>query len=462
MGWNPFLWGPKAVGKGLGWGWAHGGQSLLGGLAKQGAHAAGPSLLGGTKAALSHLSLAKLLAILGFILTLIWQALLGAYPQLDRAVQGLVHPASYNASLACTPLPVGGAAGIGYRFGGFAHKLTEPPPDAEQMRAGMETAGRQVGQALATGWHAFQSAVKGGTAPVDPAQPVAPTTQVSAPSPCCPTGPASIPASSTDEPAVVAARAVLKARLPDGRGFPNPLTAQEVLLAESGANPNAANPHTSARGIFQIMLSAHPGLLPGETWRDPQANANAALIVLRDAGWDWGRPWAETYSSGRYLKFEAQAVQALAKARGALGPFPPVVPVADPIAQPVAVTCTPTVPTSGSPTVEAAIAYALAQVGKPYVWGAEGPNAFDCSGLVDAAFKLPGRPTTSTLIGMGVAVDPSQIQRGDLVFPDSGHVVIYLGGGMIVEAPHPGANVRGPVPIYGVWRARRLVGVTTV
>lgn len=111
--------------------------------------------------------------------------------------------------------------------------------------------------------------------------------------------------------------------------------------------------------------------------------------------------------------------------------------------------------------VQSAIAFALAQIGKPYVWATAGPNSYDCSGLVYAAYKhagykFNGRPTTYTLIGMGTEVQKADLQPGDLVFPDAGHVQIYLGRGMIVEAPHTGANVR-KVKMWGFWRARRLV-----
>lgn len=113
-------------------------------------------------------------------------------------------------------------------------------------------------------------------------------------------------------------------------------------------------------------------------------------------------------------------------------------------------------------TADAAIAFAMAQIGKPYVWGATGPNSYDCSGLVYASFKHAGykfawpRPTTGTLILAGSAVSKSQLQPGDLVFPDPGHVQIYVGNGYIVEAPRPGLKVR-KVKMWGFWRARRLV-----
>lgn len=118
--------------------------------------------------------------------------------------------------------------------------------------------------------------------------------------------------------------------------------------------------------------------------------------------------------------------------------------------------------TNNNVRVQSAVAYALAQIGKPYVWASAGPNSFDCSGLVWRAFeaagyKFQGRPTTYSLIGMGSpVVNKADLQPGDLVFPDPGHVQIYYGNGLIIEAPHTGARVR-KVPMWGFWRARRLI-----
>ncbi len=110
--------------------------------------------------------------------------------------------------------------------------------------------------------------------------------------------------------------------------------------------------------------------------------------------------------------------------------------------------------TSTSPV----IAYALAQVGKPYRWAAAGPNAYDCSGLVLAAYarvgaRLPHQ--TGSMIRYGTPVARSQLQPGDIVFPSSSHVAIYIGGGKIVHAPKPGDHVR-VAPLYAFWAARRL------
>lgn len=106
----------------------------------------------------------------------------------------------------------------------------------------------------------------------------------------------------------------------------------------------------------------------------------------------------------------------------------------------------------------AAISFALAQLGKPYRWAAAGPDAYDCSGLVLAAYarvgvRLPHQ--TGSMIRYGTPVGRGQLQPGDIVFPTSGHVAIYLGGGRIVHAPHIGDHVR-IAPLYAFYAARRL------
>lgn len=95
----------------------------------------------------------------------------------------------------------------------------------------------------------------------------------------------------------------------------------------------------------------------------------------------------------------------------------------------------------------AAVAYAYSKLGSPYVWGATGPNAFDCSGLVQAAYRSAGVSlprTTYAQINAGTRVSRSELQPGDLVFFYSGisHVGIYVGNGQMVHAPNPSAPVR--------------------
>lgn len=113
--------------------------------------------------------------------------------------------------------------------------------------------------------------------------------------------------------------------------------------------------------------------------------------------------------------------------------------------------------------VDTAIAFALAQVGDPYQWGAEGPDKWDCSSLMQAAYKAGGihiPRTTGMQIGVGMRVQSSALQPGDLVFTKPGHVQMYIGNGQIVEAPRTGLNVR--VDKYsGAWQIRRITKVAS-
>jgi cell wall-associated NlpC family hydrolase len=125
-----------------------------------------------------------------------------------------------------------------------------------------------------------------------------------------------------------------------------------------------------------------------------------------------------------------------------------------------------TAPAASSAAV-AAIAFALRQVGKPYLWGAAGPNAYDCSGLVFAAYATAGVRIARTTFGWrqdGPQVPLSQIQPGDLLFSagsdgtpaNPGHVVMYLGGGQVIQAPRTGEDVQvDPLSLAGVVAAAR-------
>jgi cell wall-associated NlpC family hydrolase len=112
----------------------------------------------------------------------------------------------------------------------------------------------------------------------------------------------------------------------------------------------------------------------------------------------------------------------------------------------------------GNATRARIISAALGKVGQPYVWGAAGPDQFDCSGLVKWSFAQAGilmPRTAAEQFLTGVHIQLSQAQPGDLLFwtydPNDptfvDHVAIYLGNGMMVVAPHTGLNVEVvPVP----------------
>jgi peptidoglycan DL-endopeptidase CwlO len=108
----------------------------------------------------------------------------------------------------------------------------------------------------------------------------------------------------------------------------------------------------------------------------------------------------------------------------------------------------PDIPVPTANTVGAqALQEALSKRGDPYVWGAAGPGAFDCSGLVVWAFGQVGITLphyTGDLWNSGVHIPRSELEPGDLVFfyPDISHVGIYIGDGLMVDAPDFGLTVR--------------------
>lgn len=112
-----------------------------------------------------------------------------------------------------------------------------------------------------------------------------------------------------------------------------------------------------------------------------------------------------------------------------------------------------TIPAGTSKPAIISVTTALAQLGKPYVWAASGPNAYDCSGLTSASWAAAGvllGRTTKQQVDDGVPTDVAQLLPGDLILtPGSdgtlaspGHVGMYIGRSLVVEAPHPGGVVQ--------------------
>lgn len=109
-------------------------------------------------------------------------------------------------------------------------------------------------------------------------------------------------------------------------------------------------------------------------------------------------------------------------------------------------------PTSNTSAAQAIVNLAYAKLGSPYVWGAEGPNSFDCSGLTSYVYRnaagvnLPR--TSGSQAGYGQTVSKSNLKAGDLVFFSTNgtgsvsHVGIYIGGGNMIHAPKPGDSVK--------------------
>ncbi|MCH4275577.1 MAG: NlpC/P60 family protein [Atopobiaceae bacterium] len=101
---------------------------------------------------------------------------------------------------------------------------------------------------------------------------------------------------------------------------------------------------------------------------------------------------------------------------------------------------------SGSTYSGGGVSSAYGCIGKPYVYGATGPNSFDCSGLVCYCFGYGrGRTTYDMIASLQASGDwktsKSELSVGDLVFPSSGHVGIYIGNNQMIHAPYPGRTV---------------------
>ncbi|TIC89205.1 NlpC/P60 family protein [Nocardioides sp. GY 10113] len=129
-------------------------------------------------------------------------------------------------------------------------------------------------------------------------------------------------------------------------------------------------------------------------------------------------------------------------------PEPAPAPAPAPAPEPAPEPAGPPAPSGGA---AAAVAFARAQIGEPYVWGAAGPSSWDCSGLTMAAWQAGGRALPHYSVAqyqVSTPISPADLRPGDLVFWGSGagpgsiyHVALYAGGGMIIHAPRTGRPV---------------------
>ncbi|MEU7024008.1 NlpC/P60 family protein [Streptomyces sp. NPDC046203] len=114
-----------------------------------------------------------------------------------------------------------------------------------------------------------------------------------------------------------------------------------------------------------------------------------------------------------------------------------------------------------SPQGARALRFAVRQIGKPYEWGAEGPDTYDCSGLTQQSWAAAGRalPRTSQEQWAKLPHVPlNRLRPGDLIvyFPKATHIALYLGHGLVVQAPRPGTRIKvSPIaanPLLGAVR----------
>jgi len=111
----------------------------------------------------------------------------------------------------------------------------------------------------------------------------------------------------------------------------------------------------------------------------------------------------------------------------------------------------------GGTAAQQAVRAALTKLGRPYVWGAKGPNAFDCSGLVQWAYAQAGitvGPDTYSQIKQGLPVAPGDVTGGDAIFPSNsmdsrgpGHVMLAISPTEVIEAQQTGVPIKiSPMP----------------
>ena len=252
--------------------------------------------------------------------------------------------------------------------------------------------------------------------------------------------------------------ALLTAHVPV-MGVTTAALASLSLLAQS-AGPGSAGQGPSAdevrRKVVDLYLQADPATATAVTATGSVATAAVATVataVRADDAATAAHRRAEanrlaaalsaTRRSLRVAKREAQHKLTAARALLAVPPPPPV-----------------SAPTHGLKAA-GALAFARAQMGKPYVRGAAGPASYDCAGLTRAAWmaagvELPRAARDQTMAGAEVA--PGELRPGDLLFfyDDRSHVGLYSGRGMMIHAPHSGAYVReepvGCLPVRGAVR----------
>ncbi|MFK4149212.1 C40 family peptidase [Streptomyces sp. NPDC004065] len=267
------------------------------------------------------------------------------------------------------------------------------------------------------------------------------------------TAPAAAPAAADSWPAPAAATA-----------WPPP---QEVRPTVPPAPAPVRQPQAPAGPAFPAASPLDPAGQPFDTAAQPLATA--ALPLTADP-----LPGADALPGADQL-FDADPLFGPLPSSGSLGPAPAAAAPAAPVAAPAPA---PVVPaeSAAAPAVDAspasayerkaakALAFARAQIGKPCVWGATGPDSYDCSSLTQAAWRAAGVALPRTAPDQAVSGTPVQLAElhpGDLVFfyADASHVGLYGGNGTMVHAPSPGASIReesvffaGPQAIHSAIR----------
>lgn len=238
---------------------------------------------------------------------------------------------------------------------------------------------------------------------------------------------------ATADPMAGGERAVVLRRLVDrqradldalARAEATLVAGESLLAAELAEAERRETELERRRADVEATLAAHA---------DEVAALERALGASVDA-----EERARRAEEERRLRAAAGAALTATPAPGAPAPVTPGPgPGTDP---------TDPLPAPGGRAAEVAVQAALARLGSPYVWGATGPTAFDCSGLVVWAYAQAGVSLPRTSRGQHAALRPitrEELRPGDLVFAGDPvhHVAIYLGDGRVVHAPQTGGVV---------------------
>jgi cell wall-associated NlpC family hydrolase len=227
-----------------------------------------------------------------------------------------------------------------------------------------------------------------------------------------------------------------------------------VALGESGLVNidvgDAAGP--DSRGLFQQRAEGWGTY--AERMDPATASRNFYKALQGTSGWEAMSATGAAHAVQRnadpnyYTRYFDEASQVVANTTG------------QPAAAAVAVTCTTDVAAGvvspgGTAVAQAAVAFAMARRGQPYLWGGTGP-LYDCSGLTQAAYASAGVAIARDTYGQvlnGVAVNRDQVQPGDLWFPEPGHVELVISTTQAVEDPHTGDVIKvSPLGAVGVFR----------
>lgn len=256
-----------------------------------------------------------------------------------------------------------------------------------------------------------------------------------------------------------------KAKEPRGQGTRKALTATAVAGVMS-----AGAMIISAESAHAAPVSTWDKVAQCESGGDWKINTgNGYYGGLQFTAGTWSSAGGQAYAKRADLASKAQQIAVAEKVLATQGPGAwPVCSLKAGLTRGAAaqsVRSTPAaprvVPRAVNTAASRAVAYALAQVGKPYVYGGTGPYSYDCSGLTQSAWRAAGVsiPRTSQSQWNALTrVSVSEALPGDIVvyYGGASHVALYIGGGKIVEAPRPGRSVRTAAldsqPVLGVVR----------